>query len=45
MAKIIVSSWESEGYGHHSYIDEQIHPQYLFAQRLFEKLTEGIPCL
>lgn len=43
MAKIIVSSWESEGYGHHSYIDEQIHPQYLKIRKICEQLGIDIP--
>ncbi|RCJ29540.1 hypothetical protein A6769_35405 [Nostoc punctiforme NIES-2108] len=43
MAKIIVSSWESEGYGHHSYIDEQIHPQYLKIREICERLGIDIP--
>lgn len=36
MAKIIVNSWESEGYGHNSHYDEQIHPQYLKIRKICE---------
>jgi glutamate synthase domain-containing protein 1 len=43
MAKAIVSSWESEGYGHHSYIYEQIHPQYLKIRKICEQLGIDIP--
>ncbi|MBC1237248.1 MULTISPECIES: hypothetical protein [Nostoc] len=43
MAKIIVSSWESEGYGHNSHNDEQIHPQYLKIREICEQLGIDIP--
>ncbi len=43
MAKIIVSSWESEGYGHHSHYDEQINPQYLKIREVCEQLEIDIP--
>ncbi|BCL40040.1 hypothetical protein [Nostoc sp. MS1] len=43
MAKIIVSSWESEGYGHNSHYDEQINPQYLKIREICEQLGIDIP--
>lgn len=43
MAKAIVSSWTSEGYGHHSHYDEQINPQYLKIREICEQLGIDIP--
>lgn len=43
MAKIIVSSWESEGYGHHSHNEKQIDPQYLKIREICEQLGIDLP--
>lgn len=40
---MIVSSWESEGYGHHSHYDEQINSQYLKIREICEQLGIDIP--
>ena len=45
MAKIIVSSWESEGYGHSTHREQEIDSQYQKISKIFDQLGIDIPDL
>lgn len=45
MAKIIVSSWESEGYGHPTHREQEIDSQYQKIREISDQLGIDIPDL
>ncbi|MBD2566266.1 MULTISPECIES: hypothetical protein [Nostoc] len=45
MAKIVVSSWESEGYGHSTHREQEIDSQYQKMREISDQLGINIPDL